>query len=487
MAEIFISYTHKDNVRLSGEECGWIDLFHEALRVRLASLAGYEVGIWRDPKTTGNDLLTPRIEHEVAQASFFVAVLSPAYMNSQWCQKEMRVFAETAKMRGGLNLGAKSRFIKVIKTPIDLRHHAQTPAGEHFAELLGYKFYALNDRGVPLEVDPRFGSSQKRDFCVAVNEVAYDISLALADFNGNGVAEHDATTRRIYVAETSFDVTPDRDRVRRELQQYGYIVLPERAYEYSSHYVDRVRDDLLQCALSVHPIGKSYGIVPEGDSKSIVALQYETALETSRDTGLTVLPWMPADFMSRDDRLNRFIEKVRDDPRLFIGPIENLKAVIHDALNEPRRVDTIVQGRKADGRWLYAICDKADCDSVKPYEDALIERGIDVALPLFEGDESEMRLDHVENLKNCDAALIYYGRGSEYWFRSKLLDLRKTFGYGRTRPFLLKAVLLADPRGSSKDQFRSAELVVINAYGAFTTSHVDAIYHAFHTEHEPAI
>jgi len=30
-------------------------------------------------------------------------------------------------------------------------------------------------------------------------------------------------------------------------------------------------------------------------------------------------------------------------------------------------------------------------------------------MPIFDGDEAEMREVHEENLKSCDGALIYYG------------------------------------------------------------------------------
>ena len=60
----------------------------------------------------------------------------------------------------------------------------------------------------------------------------------------------------------------------------------------------------------------------------------------------------------------------------------------------------------------------------------------EVILPVFEGDEAQVRQEHEANLTDCDAALIYYGAGNELWLRSKLRELQKIAGYGRTKPML---------------------------------------------------
>ena len=74
-----------------------------------------------------------------------------------------------------------------------------------------------------------------------------------------------------------------------------------------------------------------------------------------------------------------------------------------------------------------------------PLEDFLFERRFEVILPVFDGDEAQVRQEHEANLDDCDAALIYYGAGNELWLRSKLRELQKIAGYGRTKPMLAKA------------------------------------------------
>ncbi|HAI83310.1 MAG TPA: hypothetical protein DCL43_06565, partial [Chitinophagaceae bacterium] len=72
------------------------------------------------------------------------------------------------------------------------------------------------------------------------------------------------------------------------------------------------------------------------------------------------------------------------------------------------------------------------------------------------------REDHIENLKLCDAAIIFMGNANEIWLRSKMRDFLKINGYGRTKPLHAKAVFLAPPLNPSKQRFRSVEAEVFN-------------------------
>jgi hypothetical protein len=116
---------------------------------------------------------------------------------------------------------------------------------------------------------------------------------------------------------------------------------------------------------------------------------------------------------------------------------------------------------------VYLIADRCDAAASQACEDALFAGGCEVIAPLSSGTESELRLDHEENLKDCDAIAIYHGATTEFWLRTKLRDLQKAFGYGRSRPFLATAVVLAPPDTPDKRRFRSNEVLVINALDGY--------------------
>jgi hypothetical protein len=116
------------------------------------------------------------------------------------------------------------------------------------------------------------------------------------------------------------------------------------------------------------------------------------------------------------------------------------------------------------------ICDQRDLAETRPLEDFLFDQHFEVTLPVFDGDEAQLRGDHEANLSACDAAIIYYGAGSELWLRAKLRELQKIAGYGRTTPLLAKAVYVATPMTPDKQRFRTHDALVIAAGDTFAAA-----------------
>jgi len=84
------------------------------------------------------------------------------------------------------------------------------------------------------------------------------------------------------------------------------------------------------------------------------------------------------------------------------GTIENFKSVVHDKLKamETKSVTANTEEEvPAASKLVYLICDIQDLDAVAPLEDFLFNNGVEVVLPIFEGDETQIREDHIENLK----------------------------------------------------------------------------------------
>ncbi len=473
MADIFISYTHRDNAKLSDEQHGWVDRFHEALEIRLTTLWGRQAEIWRDFKTQGNDALTPTIKTTVEHSSILISVLSPGYVHSEWCSRELDLFCQAARKSGGLVMGTQSRIIKVIKTPVE-----RSANYNELVDLIGYPFYQLDERGTPCEFDARLGETSRQQFLAKVNELAYDVCSMLERLTGKSSGRECVAPPSgavLYLAETTSDLAPFCDQVRRELEQSGHVVLPRGNIGHTADYVERAKENLRRAAVSVHPIGKSYGIVPEGHDRSILELQYDAAGdECGRRPDLVRLPWMlPANAVS-DERLVAFIARLQDDPRFLITSLDNLKTTVGDILSvktssvavEPRRAAVPTAARE-HAAIVYLVADPCDSVSVQACEDVLFAGGCEVMRALYEGAESELRIDHLENLRSADAILIYHGQTTQFWLRSKLRDLQKAFGYGREAPFSAAAVLLGPPPRPDKEQFRSNEVLVLKALDGF--------------------
>ncbi|HLP46426.1 MAG TPA: hypothetical protein VK186_11210 [Candidatus Deferrimicrobium sp.] len=58
---------------------------------------------------------------------------------------------------------------------------------------------------------------------------------------------------------------------------------------------DCVREYLKRCKLSIHLIGKEYGLVPEGEERSIIQIQEDLAARLCEKEQLKRLTWLTPD------------------------------------------------------------------------------------------------------------------------------------------------------------------------------------------------
>ena len=130
MNDIFISYAHMDDQVLDEDQKGWITKFHRVLRVKLGQLMGEPAKIWRDEKLSGTDVYDDKIVSEFKKAKVMISVLSPRYIKSEWCNRELNEFYEAAENESGIRVGEKSRLIKVVKTPFDTDQAAEHLIGQ---------------------------------------------------------------------------------------------------------------------------------------------------------------------------------------------------------------------------------------------------------------------------------------------------------------------------------------------------------------------
>lgn len=476
--DIFISYAHIDNEPLDKGLTGWVETLHERLRVRLAQLLGEEARIWRDRKLQGNDIFADTLVDRIARSAILVSVLSPRYVKSEWCLKELDEFSRGAEMNAGLRVGDKLRVFKVVKTHISLAQHPALLQGA-----LGYEFYEYDqERNRAHEFNSEVVPARDIRYWEKLDDLAYDIKQLIETLRGNSEpsgsqASHSAAT--IYLAETSSDLTEQRDTIKRDLLLRGYEVLPDKALPLiGAAFEQEVGDYLSRSNLAVHLIGERYGIIPEGESRSVIELQHDLA--ASRGEGLRRIIWMPVGLEAQGELQQKFVNKLRmglssqKTTDLLETKLEDLKTCIHEELNSHARTESIAPA-PANGLTasVYLMCDKQDIDAVRPIEDYLFDQGVDVTLPATEGDENQIIQDHKDNLLMCDAAMIYYGCANEIWLRMKQRELLKVAGYGRMAPLAAKAIYISGPPTDSKERVRDRDSFVIKNYDAFSPQQLE--------------
>jgi TIR domain len=467
-SDVFISYAHIDNEPLRQDQQGWISEFHHSLQVRLRQLLGSDLAIWRDPLIPGNAVLDATLVEKLRKSAVLVSILSPRYLRSDYCLKELREFFRTVQERGRREPVDQAPVFKVVKTHIPREEHPP-----ELLPLLGYEFYRIDEvTGRPREflVDPRLDGW--RDYWAKLEDLAYDIHELLKTLREGQGRPRSAT---VYLAESTSDLEPQRDCIRRELQERGCEVLPSCPLPpLAADLEARVRDDLVRCQLSIHPIGRAYGIIPEGESRSMVHLQIDLAAACPAEPPLRRLVWIPPGLRDAEPRQQAYLHTLRSEVVAAAGvelletTFEELKAIVADKLRTPTPPAVPLPAAPGPCR-IYLICDNQDHDAIRPLEDWLFGQGYEVLLSSITGEEAQIREYHKETLVVCDAALFYYASASEVTIRTRLRDLEKSYGYGRprTREFPA-AVYVGPPETDAKQRFRTLEAQVLHCFGGFS-------------------
>ena len=473
--DIFISYAHLDNLPLAEGLDGWVETLHKRLKILLGQLLGEEVSIWRDRKLQGNDIFADTLVENVSKAAVLVSVLSPRYVKSEWCLRELEEFSRGAARSGGLTVGDKSRVFKVVKTHVPLPEH---PAGGR--DLLGYEFFEYDaERGRAKEFSPEVAPQRDPRYWAALDDLAWDIKLTLerlraaspqaaadADTIEPAVVSDPESVKTVYLSSSTSDVNDERDRLRRELQQRGHHVLPDRQLPpCAPEFQEAVKEQLSRSALSIHLVGTTYGLIPEGEEElSVVHLQERLAAERGgADSAFTRLIWMPPGLEPKGARHARFVEelhtKLGAGAELLQTSVEDLKLRVLEKLTPKQKAapETNPDGPKR----VYLICDNRDQEEVRPIDDYLYDQGFEVIPSVFDGDSAQVAQFHRETLLSCDAALVYYGNANQMWLRSKLWDLQKAQGWGRPEPLRARAVYVSGPESAEKQRFRTREVPVV--------------------------
>ena len=491
--KVFISYCHDDNDEVLGDQ--WVEQFHRYLGTRLKQILGRgnEPEIWRDKVLQGNQDFADVLVEELHTSAVLISVLTPSYVESEWCRREVEEFARAAEASGGVKIGEnQKRIFKVEKTPVDRSRHPPILQGQ-----TGYRFYIKDtEKGRPSELALAADNPEKRAKALEVIEdLAYHIIGTLKAMAGleapadspdsadsseaaeKPVPAVDESRPVIYLAETSFDVAEDRTEVRRELQGQGFRVVPEGHLPVTSpdQFDDAVRECLEQSQLVVHMIGTELAHSPAGHRDDVVVLQNRLAAEYSSENAIKREIWLPIGCSSDDETQQAFIDSLQRDPAMqggadvVQGSVQELITNILDAAKkiekEKQKSSEAPQPSTSDDaavrRSIYVCYSREDKESIDPLLDYLFENGFDCLEPPWLDEaakDQQLVARHKESVGACDAMLVFTENGTESWLKSQVSELLKAPHYRDNRPLLARAIYLGG--GMSDVKVRTRDLII---------------------------
>jgi len=94
--DIFVSYAHVDDeMPLQSNPQGWVTTLTSHLKNKLDQKLGRHeaYALWMDQELRGGQPITPNILAKVQRSAILLVVLSPGYVASEWCRRELDTFA----------------------------------------------------------------------------------------------------------------------------------------------------------------------------------------------------------------------------------------------------------------------------------------------------------------------------------------------------------------------------------------------------------
>ena len=457
--DVLIVFADRDNEPADKSGNEWVNQFKKFLEVLLAQVLGEKPNIMI--KGEFDTMTSPKLDN----IAVLVTILSKDFIKSGQCLDHVESFYKIIESSSN----SRSRIFKVIKSPLSIQE--QPP---RLRELFGYEMYQLDaDTGEVREYSDYFSTEAERQYWMEMVDLSYDIYDTLLFLkNDTELPEVKNIFRRktIYLAETGHDLSVQRNVITRELQQHGYAVLPAQPLPGNLSDLERiVRRDLAECSMSIHLMGNAYGEIPEGSDRSIQEIQNRLAAEKSihakeNHENFSRLIWISPNLNNTSERQKKFIETLMADVEMHEGTeilqtlLEDFKNIIREELEDASEKKVLDE---TNGHAIYLMHDKIDNKAVKPFIDLIESSGFHVLMPVFEGELLELRQRHIENLRNLDAAVIYKGNTNEQWVRMKALDLLKAPGFGRKKPIIGKAIVIAMGSIKNKEPFKSQNLNVI--------------------------
>src|ERR1044071_3448439 len=96
-SDLLISYAHLDDQAVLEGPPRWVANLHRILEIRVGQLLGEKPLIWRDPRLQGNDYFADTIlVEQVPKVAALLTVLSPRYVQSEWCNRELDEFCRAS-------------------------------------------------------------------------------------------------------------------------------------------------------------------------------------------------------------------------------------------------------------------------------------------------------------------------------------------------------------------------------------------------------
>src|ERR1041385_1104851 len=351
--DVFVSYAHLDNIPIASGQPGWVDTLVDQLRNEVTKRVGSQnVRFWIDRCLDGNHPITPEIINAIHKSATLLVVMSPSYLNSEWCRREREAFLRVVRDR----VTAGSVFVVFV------RNVERSDVPPEFGDLQGVQFWTwTEDPDAKTDRPLGYSNPLEQTYLNKVLQLSYDLKRQLDQLRTTVTRSAAGAPPRpaespdrscVFVARTTEDLEERETEIKAYLSQADVEILPQTWYPQTdlSTFEAAMQRDLKRCKVFAQLLSASRGReLPFTPPKRPPRLQYDIAAAA----GTPCLLW-------RDRALDLdTVHDVEHRALLDAARATGLEEFKRAVLDEARRVPTPPRPA-AKNAMVFVNADSAD-------------------------------------------------------------------------------------------------------------------------------
>jgi len=296
----------------------------------------------------------------------------------------------------------------------------------------GYEIYSFRGN------DDELNGVPDSDYWQTLTDLAFSLA---------GTKRED--TLKVYLGAVEADQQKNKNVLLQELKQKQYSVSVPRIVSAEAEDIEReIQNSAQGCSLAVLFVGADQGEAVQGTEKGLVEFQYTALQAYSRNIAhIPILLWFDdlsafqqSESLPYLQRMLNFAESASDTEAVQM-PIAKFKEIVLKRIVASVG-DRLVEAKSSvvsDNVW-YAMGDFSKPCCAESLQ--ILRHSESNVLTEIVGDPESMIDNHLSALIATKNILISTQGKSSHWLHSKMQDVLKSLGLGRTKMFGVVAVLL---------------------------------------------
>ena len=373
-----------------------------------------------DFKLKGSDTLTPAIEAQLAKTQVLVILLSPGWLESSWCQDELKIFCRHVPNPKG----------RIFVLELNRIAAADKPALLH--DLLTYRFWRQTEQdkvrqlGYPV---PQTADTAYHDKLADLSDDLVEILRVKLEPQ----TEPSPPKPTVYVPTVNHALTPKREKLISEFNQFDIAVLPQ----------DNDWDEgtmSAELALCTH-------FVQLLDTDALMGIPYKQhamALTANK----VILQWRDPSLDCADVAISAKQKNLLEGKTVIAAPLSDFSRMVREKVL-PKAIEPPPVNKTGKKEMVFVHAAPADIARAQVVANQLKAAGYNIALPRYEGDADSIHKTIERGYQYCNALLMVHHAAAALCVEDSLAE---AFGYLEKRP-LFPPMMICQSHEAEELQF----------------------------------